>query len=66
MAVKGSGAMNEVKGSPCGRDDMGIDVSMRVGSPPKGSGEVNMAKGQKTGVDSVTGKTKNTIGENLK
>ena len=49
-----------------GRDDMGIDSKPRVGSPPKGSGELNISKGQSTGVDSVTGKSKNTVGENLK
>ena len=49
-----------------GRDDMGIDEVFSAGKPPKGSGAVNASKGQSTSADSVTGKTKNTIGENLK
>lgn len=61
--AKGS---NEGKSFPTGKDDMGIDQVPRARGVFKGSGEVNRSKSFKTSPDSVTGKTKNTIGENFK
>ncbi len=63
MVFKGS---NEGRSLPKGSDDMGIDQVPRTTKGFKGGGEINLSKGIKTSPDSVTGKTKNTVGENLK